>query len=203
MEWNMDLKRASWVCPTSRIKRLRYGHLSERPLFWEVLAHVILDILTELEAFNVDSRLFLKSHNLDQLKAMESNMSIEQLQVLIQHGKDNITIKRHKEKPDTRQSITRGDSLQLYRIERKKARAANREQELVNRVWEEETHATPGKKPNAEDSSDTDKEEIQESEAHGEIVEEIIIDELIRDGEYTPQTRRMMDSRTGRSRDLE
>ena len=107
-------------------------------------------------------------------------MSIEQLPVLMQHGKENITINRHKEKPDdTRQSITRGESLQLYGIERKKARATKREQESVNRVWEEETQATPGEKPNAEDytSSDTEKEKIEEKETHVEIIEEIIIDE--------------------------
>ena len=65
MGWTMDIKRAGSVCPTSGIKRMRYGHWKERPLLWEVLAYAILDILTELEAFNWDSRLFLKSHNLD------------------------------------------------------------------------------------------------------------------------------------------
>ena len=31
MGWNMGLKRAGWVCPTSGIKRLRYGLWNERP----------------------------------------------------------------------------------------------------------------------------------------------------------------------------
>ena len=45
-------------------------------------------------------------------------MSIKKLQVLMQQGKENVTINRHKEKPDnTRQSFTRGESLQLYDIE--------------------------------------------------------------------------------------
>ena len=60
------------------------------------LAYPFLDILTKLEAFNWDSRLFLKSHNLNQLKALESNKSIEKLQVMMRHGKNNITINRYK-----------------------------------------------------------------------------------------------------------
>ena len=38
MGWAMDIKRAGSVCPTSGIKRMRYGHWKERPLLWEVLA---------------------------------------------------------------------------------------------------------------------------------------------------------------------
>ena len=60
---------------------------------WEDLAYAILDILTELEAVNLDSRLFLKSHNLDKLKAKECNVSFEKL--LMQHRKENITTNRH------------------------------------------------------------------------------------------------------------
>ena len=40
---NMDIKREGWVCPTSGIARLRYGHWKERPLLWEILAYAILD----------------------------------------------------------------------------------------------------------------------------------------------------------------
>ena len=66
-------------------------------------------------------------HNLDQQKAMESNMIIEKLQVMMQHGKKNITISRYKGKQDnTRQSITRGEGQHLYGIERHRARGAKR-----------------------------------------------------------------------------
>ena len=40
------------------------GHWETRLLFWEVLAYAILDILTEMEACNWNSRLYLKSHNI-------------------------------------------------------------------------------------------------------------------------------------------
>ena len=86
---------------------------------------------------------------------------------------------------DRMKSLTSGESLQLFGIERKKSRATKREQESVNRVWEEETQETPGKKLNAEDytPSDTEKEE---RETHLEIIEEIIIEKGCRDGEYSP-----------------
>ena len=79
---------------------------------------------------------------------------------------------------DRMQSLTIGESLQLYGMERKKSRATQLEQESVNRVWKEETQETPEKKPEAEDytSSDTEKKQIEERETHVEIIEEIIID---------------------------
>ena len=46
-------------------------------------------------------------------------------------------------------------------------------------------------------------EEIEERETHVDIIEEISIDEESRDEEYSPQTSRLMDSRTGRNRDTE
>ena len=64
-------------------------------------------------------------------------MSNEKLQVMMQHAKENVTITMHKEKPDnTRQSITRGKSQQLYGIERQRARVRKRQQEAANRVRE-------------------------------------------------------------------
>ena len=144
-------------CPYPHILHLFW---KERLLLWEVLAYAILDILTELKAFNWESRLFLKSHNLDQLKAMESNMSIEELQVIMRHGKKNRTINRYKGKPDnTRQSITRGESQQLYGIERHRAIATKTEQEAANRIQGSESQTTLRKRQNMEESTAIPTEE--------------------------------------------
>ena len=49
-------------------------------------------ILTKIEACNWNTLLYLKSQNIDQLKTMKGNMSIEELLVRMQHGRENITI---------------------------------------------------------------------------------------------------------------
>ena len=78
-------------------------------------------------------------------------MIIEKLQVMMQHGKKNITISRYKGKPDnTRQSITSGECQHLYGIERHRARGAKTEQEAANGVHGSEIQQTLGKKPNME-----------------------------------------------------
>ena len=118
-------------------------------------------------------------------------MSIEKLQVMMQPRKENLTINRHKEKPyNTRQSITRGESLSLYGIERQKARVTKREHESVNRVWEGETQETYGKKPNTEKNvaSDAGKNEIELRETYVEINEETTSDGRSRYKEQSPKT---------------
>ena len=64
MGWDMDVEIQGWKCKKSGIGRLRYGHWETRPLLWEVLAYAILHLLTEMEACNWNSRLYLKSHNI-------------------------------------------------------------------------------------------------------------------------------------------
>ena len=97
----------------------------------------------------------------------------------MQHGKENITLSRHNVNPDdVMKGITRGTSLQVYGIERKKARNTKREQEATIRAWEEESQEKPGAKANLEDyvALSTRQEETEENEANVEIVEEIVID---------------------------
>ena len=81
-------------------------------------------------------------------------MSNEKLQVMMQHAKENVTITMHKEKPDnTRQSITRGESQQLYGIERHRAIATKTEQEAANRIQGSESQTTLRKRQNMEEST--------------------------------------------------
>ena len=62
---------------------MRNGHWETKPLFWEVLAYAIL---AKIEACNWNTLLYLKSHNIDQLKTMKINLSIEKLLMRMQHG---------------------------------------------------------------------------------------------------------------------
>ena len=63
-----------------------------------------------------------------------SNISIEELLKRMQHGRENITINRHKKNPvDAVQSITRVTSLQAYGIEREKAKNTKREHKTTSR----------------------------------------------------------------------
>ena len=83
----------------------------------------MLDVLAEMEASNWCSRLFLKSHPLDQLEAMDSDMNVKNLHMMMQPGRKNITVDKHNEKPE-------GESKQLYDIARHKIRNKKKEQEM-------------------------------------------------------------------------
>jgi hypothetical protein len=84
----------------------------------------MLDVIEEMEASNWCARLFLKSHSLDQLEAMDNDMSDKDLPKMMQHGRKNITIEQHNKKPGrTRQIIREEECQQLFSIERHKIRS--------------------------------------------------------------------------------
>ena len=70
----------------------------------------------------------------------------------MQNGWENITINTHETKPvNAVRSITRGASLQAYKIEKGKSRNTKRKQETTIRNWEEEPQETPGTKASTKD----------------------------------------------------
>ena len=109
MVWNMDLKQKGWVQVLRRTTP-----------YWNVYAYAMLEVIAGMEASNWCARLFLKCHSMDQLKAMDSDISVKDL---LRDGHKNITIDQHNEKPDrTKQSKRKGASQQLFGIERQRIR---------------------------------------------------------------------------------
>ena len=73
---------------------------------------------------------------MDQLEAMDSNISVKDLIMMMQQGRMNGTIDKHNEKPDgKRQSIRRGESQQLYVTEKYRIRNTKKEQEMANMLY--------------------------------------------------------------------